>query len=70
MMQCILTEYDTHSAVMRQRLSRDLFSGVVDSLVEGAPQLVGVEWDSVVLVSRLSLSSCVVYNHIQTGYWL
>lgn len=53
-MQCILTEYDPHSTVMRQRLSRDLFSGVVDSLVEGAPQLVSVEWESVVLVSCMS----------------
>eukprot|EP00903_Cladosiphon_okamuranus_P010030 g9512.t1 len=50
---CILTEYNIQSTVMKQRLSRDLFSGVVDSLVEGAPQLVGVEWDSVVLVMTL-----------------
>eukprot|EP00752_Nemacystus_decipiens_P008991 g8026.t1 len=50
---CILTEYNTSSNVMKQRLSRDLFSGVVDSLVEGAPQLGGVEWDSVVLVMTL-----------------
>jgi len=38
-------------AVMRQRLSRDLFSGVVEALVAGSPQLNGVEWDCVVLVS-------------------
>lgn len=57
--QCILAEYDSHVVVMRQRLSRDLFSGVVEALVAGAPQLTGVEWDSVVLVS-----SCFTSLHL------
>lgn len=51
--QVILDEYDLRSNVMRQRLARDLFSGVVDALVAGAPHLQGVEWEAVVLVSVL-----------------
>lgn len=65
--QCILAEYDSNVAAMRQRLSRDLFSGVVESLVEGAPQLNGVEWEAVVLVS----SCCAVEGWVHTrGYFL
>lgn len=46
-----MEEYDLRSDVMRQRLSRDLFSGTVDTLVEGAQHLHGLEWDAVILVS-------------------
>ncbi|CAM9430764.1 unnamed protein product [Pylaiella littoralis] len=53
---CILEEYDTRDNVMKHRLSKDLFIGVVESLVEGAPQLQGVEWDSVILVKTLYVS--------------
>eukprot|EP00904_Undaria_pinnatifida_P013350 jgi/Undpi1/9145/HiC_scaffold_26.g11603.m1 len=52
----ILDEYDLRSNVMRQRLARDLFSGVVDALVAGAPHLQGVEWEAVVLVKTLYVS--------------
>ncbi|CBN77424.1 conserved unknown protein [Ectocarpus siliculosus] len=53
---CILLEYDLRSDVMKQRLSRDLFSGVVDALVAGAPQLQGMEWEAVTLVKTLYVS--------------
>ncbi|CAM9327631.1 unnamed protein product [Ectocarpus fasciculatus] len=53
---CILLEYDLRSDVMKQRLSRDLFSGVVDALVAGAPQMQGMEWDAVTLVKTLYVS--------------
>ena len=38
---------------MRQRLARDLFGGVVDALVAGAPHLQGMEWEAVILVSAV-----------------
>lgn len=40
---------------MRQRLFRDLFSGVVDTLVEGASHLQGLEWEAVNVVSATPL---------------
>ncbi|CAB1118220.1 unnamed protein product [Ectocarpus sp. CCAP 1310/34] len=53
---CILSEYDLRSDVMKQRLSRDLFNGVVDALVAGVPQLQGMEWEAVTLVKTLYVS--------------
>ena len=57
-----MDEYDLRSNVMRQRLARDLFSGVVDALVEGAPHLQGMEWDAVVLVSGTFASRVTLWN--------
>lgn len=59
--QLILDEYDLRSDVMRQRLSKDLFIGTVDSLVEGSKHLNGLEWEAVVLVKWycvLALTTC------------
>ena len=48
--QLVLKEYDLRSDPVRQRLSRDLFIGTVDALVEGAPHITGSEWDALILV--------------------
>ncbi|CAM9155225.1 unnamed protein product [Ascophyllum nodosum] len=49
----VLKEYDLRSDPVRQRLSRDLFIGTVDALVEGAPHITGSEWDALILVKDL-----------------
>lgn len=49
--QLLLDEYDRNSEMMKLRLSKDLFSGTVDALVEDVPHLLGSEWDAIGLVS-------------------